>query len=102
MSNFVLIVTIAVGTFLLRASFMGFLGERGIPDGLKRGLRFVPVAVLPALVANPVLRSEGVLDPTNPRVFAMAIALVVGARTRSILWTIISGLSAQALINYLL
>jgi branched-subunit amino acid transport protein len=102
MSDFLLIVIIAIGTFLLRASFMALLGDRGIPDRLKRGLRFVPVAVLPALVANPVLRPDGVLDPANPRTLAMMIAVLVALRTKSILWTIVSGLAAQAAITALL
>lgn len=102
MDNFLLLTVIGIGTFLLRASFIGILGDRGVPEALKRGLRFVPAAVLPALVVNPMLRSDNGIDLTNPRLLASVLALVVAARTRSILWTIVTGLAAQALFAALL
>lgn len=102
MNDIVLLTVIGIGTFLLRASFIAILGERGIPSGLRRGLRFVPAAVLPALVANPMFRSDSGIDVTSPRVLASIIALAVAAKTRSILWTIVTGLAAQALFAALL
>lgn len=47
----IIILVLGVGTFLLRWSFLGGLGNRQIPEWALRMLRYTPVAVLPALVA---------------------------------------------------
>lgn len=90
------VVAIGVGTFLLRFSFL-YLFERlgGVPDRVERALRFVPAAVLSALVLPAVLAPDG--TPTvagNLRLVAAAVAAVVAVRTESILWTIVAGLVA--------
>ena len=56
------IAALALGTYLIRFSFLGFLGGRTLPPLALRLLRYVPVAVFPALVAPQVLwprRPEG-------------------------------------------
>ena len=40
----------AVGTYLIRFSFLGMLGNRPLPTWLTRALRYTAVAVLPGLV----------------------------------------------------
>lgn len=90
------VLAIGVGTFLLRFSFL-YLFERlgGVPDRVERALRFVPAAVLSALVLPAVLAPDGA--PTvagNLRLVAAAVAAVVAVRTESILWTIVAGLVA--------
>ena len=49
------IAALALGTYLIRFSFLGFLGGRTLPPLALRLLRYVPVAVFPALVAPQVL-----------------------------------------------
>ena len=39
-----------IGTFLVRFSFLGLIGNRDLPPWLLRHLRYTPVAVFPALV----------------------------------------------------
>ena len=46
------IAALALGTYLIRFSFLGFLGGRTLPPLALRLLRYVPVAVFPALVAR--------------------------------------------------
>jgi branched-subunit amino acid transport protein len=96
MPDALLIVLIALGTFALRASFIAILGENGVPKRLRRGLRFVPAAVLPALFINQIVRTDGQINLASPQFPAALVALVIAARTRSILWTIVTGLVAQA------
>ena len=38
----------AVGTYLIRFSFLGMLGNRPLPTWLTRALRYTAVGVLPA------------------------------------------------------
>ena len=52
-----IIITLGVGSFLLRFAFIGFIGDRPLPDWLLRHLRYTAVAVLPALVAPLVVFS---------------------------------------------
>ncbi|NIR35661.1 MAG: AzlD domain-containing protein, partial [Actinobacteria bacterium] len=41
-----MISVIGVGTYLLRLSFIGVLGERTVPEGVQRSLRFIAPSVL--------------------------------------------------------
>ncbi|HSG90251.1 MAG TPA: AzlD domain-containing protein [Pseudomonadales bacterium] len=88
------IVLLAVGTFLIRFSFLAVAGERPLPGWALRLLRYVPMSVLPALVAPLVVWPEaagGTLD--LPRLAAAVTALAVGAYTRNVLWAIGAGLA---------
>lgn len=90
------VLAIGVGTFLLRFSFL-FLFERlgEVPARFERGLRFVPAAVLSALVLPAVLAPGGAPAVVgNFRLFAAGMAIVVAVRTGSIFWTIVAGLGA--------
>lgn len=80
-------------TFLLRWSFLA-LGERhALPAWLMRVLRFVPAAVLSALVAPGLLVPHGELSLLwpNEKLIAGMVALVVAARVRGVIWTLVSG-----------
>ncbi|MFQ3319961.1 MAG: branched-subunit amino acid transport protein [Natronomonas sp.] len=91
------IVAIGVGTFLIRFSFIylfEYLSE--VPEGVERALRFVPPAVLAALVVPAVVVLDGTpaVSFGNKRLLAAVIAAVVAWRTESILATIVVGLVA--------
>lgn len=89
-----IIVALALGTFLIRYSFIGLLGTRPLPDRLLRYLRYTPVAVLPALVA-PMLAwpaaTGGVTEPA--RLLAALATVLVGWRSKSLLFAVIAGLA---------
>ncbi len=89
------IVVVGAGTFLIRFSFIGLLGDRRLPPWAGRLLAFVPVAVMPGLVAPMVVwpaATEGELDA--PRLVAALAALAIGAATRSMLAAIAGGMGA--------
>lgn len=46
-----IIIALGIGTFLIRFSFIGLMGDRPLPDWALRHLRYTAVAVLPALIA---------------------------------------------------
>ncbi|MGP1357861.1 AzlD domain-containing protein, partial [Roseicyclus sp.] len=50
-----IVALLGVGTFLIRFSFLGLVGDRQLPEWLLRHLRYTAVAILPALVAPLVL-----------------------------------------------
>ena len=100
LSIWLMIGALGVGTFLIRFSFLGFLGARKLPDWLVRHLRYVPVAVLPGLVAPLVAWPDatgGALDPA--RTIAALTALAIGAWFRSTLGAIFAGMAMLYLIQ---
>lgn len=88
----VVIVVLGIGTFLLRWSFLGALGDRDFPGWVLRMLRYTPVAVLPALVAPLVTwpaATGGQPDPA--RLAAAAATVAVGMLTRNVILAILAG-----------
>ncbi|MEO0402435.1 MAG: AzlD domain-containing protein [Pseudomonadota bacterium] len=86
-----IIFGLGVGSFLLRFTFLGFVGDRPLPQWLLRHLRYTAVAILPALVAPLVVFSgeEGSSDPS--RITAALVTLVVGVMTKNVFAAIGAG-----------
>ncbi len=91
-----LIIIIGLITFALRAIPIFLIGRGEMPLLMRRALRFVPPAVLSAIVAPELLQPGGVLNVSlgNFRLLAGALAILVAWRTRSVLWTIAVGMGA--------
>lgn len=82
-------------TYAIRFSFLGLIGDRRIPPLAETMLRYVPTAVLPALVTPLVLFPPATGGETDPARLAAALAaLGVGAATRSLLGAIAVGMGA--------
>jgi len=90
------IIGVAVGTFLLRLSFIELWKWMRVPPLLVRALNYVPPAVLAALVLPALLRSGGTIDvsPDNLRLYAGLIAAVVAWYTRGMIMTLTAGMGA--------
>ena len=87
-----IIAILAAGTFLIRFSFLGLIGDRDMPPLVLKTLRFTPVAVLPGMVAPLVLwpaATDGQIDPA--RTAAALATLVVGYLTKNALYGMIAG-----------
>lgn len=83
---------LALGTYLIRFSFIGLIGNRRMPDWVLRHLRYTPVAVMPALVAPLVLFPRATGGEPDPARMAAALATVLaGAATRSVPVAIVAG-----------
>ncbi len=88
----IVIILLGLGSFFLRFVFTGLVGNRAMPDGLLRHLRYTAVAILPALVAPQVIwpgATDGQPDPA--RLAAAAVTLVVGLLTKNVLAAILAG-----------
>jgi branched-subunit amino acid transport protein len=85
------IVGAGVGTFALRLSFIALLGRVEMPLFCRRVLRFVPAAVLTAFVIPLLFYENGALHVSidNERLLAGLIAVIIGWRTKSILFTLV-------------
>lgn len=88
-------------TYFQRVSFIAFDDRLPATGRLRRGLRFVPVSVLTALITSDLLVVGDALlvSPANARLVAGLVAIVVAWRTRSILWTLLAGMAALLLLQ---
>lgn len=91
-------------TFLIRLSFISGGRHLALSPRFQNLLRYVPPAVLSALIAPEILIRRGVFDPSlaNPRLWAGAIAVLVALLTRNVLATIAAGMSALWLAQHFL
>lgn len=90
------ITIIAAGllTFVLRWSFIALIDSVEMPVSIRRALRFVPAAVLSAIIAPAVIVQDGAIDMSlhNLHLIAALLAAVVAWRTRNIFYTITAGM----------
>lgn len=89
-----LIVGMAAIAFLSRAIFVLPGSRLSLPPTIEKVLRYAPAAALVAIIVPDLFRVDGVVTLTadNPRLVAGAVAVVVAARTRNILLTIVCGM----------
>lgn len=99
----ILIVSVALGTFLIRYSFIGLVGDRALPTWAARMLRYVPVSVMPGLVAPLIAWPPATGGETDPARLAAAVAaLALGIATRNVLAAIFGGMAVLYLALWLL
>jgi branched-subunit amino acid transport protein len=100
------IVIVLVGTlnYLSRLSFIAFFSRRTMPVLLERALRYVPAAMLTALIVPMIVTAPptSVAGIAAPRVIAATIAVVVAYHTRSTILTLGCGMVAVWVLQALL
>ena len=104
MSSFwLLILGLALASFLPRASFILLFARWPVPALLRRALRYVPAAVFSAILVPGLVLSAGSvhIGLDNPRLLAGILAGAIAWRTRNTLLTIVSGMLALHLFGYL-
>jgi branched-subunit amino acid transport protein len=104
MNIWLIIVIAGLVTFATRLSFIFLLDRIKVPDWFRRGLRFVPVAVLSAIILPDLTSPNGALNLSwrNPQLLAGAVAVLVAWRTKNVILTIIAGMVALLIFQALL
>ncbi len=104
MTLWLMLLIIGLITYAIRLSCIGLLGQREMPALLLKALRFVPITVLPAIILPQLfLRNNTlVLSVQNPRWIAGILAGIVAWRTRNVLLTILVGMVALWVLQFLL
>ncbi len=89
-------------TYLTRLSFIALLDRWKLPPVAQRALRFVPPAVLSAIIFPELFIHSGSFDLSlnNLRLIAGIIAALVGWKTRNILLTIAAGMAALYILQW--
>lgn len=98
-----IIAVLGIGTFLIRFSFIGLVGDRDLPPWILRHLRYTSVAILPGLVAPLVLwpnATGGDVDPA--RLAAAAVTLVIGYMYKAVVRAMVGGAVTLFCLQYLL
>jgi branched-subunit amino acid transport protein len=98
-----IILAVAVGTYLLRLSFIQAWQWIDVPPLLARALRYVPPAVFAALVLPALTVSAGTVDlsPGNLRLVAGILAAAVAWYSRSVMLTLGVGMGTLWLLQAL-
>lgn len=97
-----IIVALGIGTWLIRFSFLGLIGDRQLPDWVLRHLRYTPVAVIPALIAPLVLWPEATGGEPDPaRLAAVAACIGIGLWTRNMIAAILAGMGTLFVVQAL-
>ncbi len=95
MNELVLIGGMALITFSIRYGLIGMSGRIQLSPQLIQMLRYVPPAVLTAIVAPAILMPTGdelMLGYTNARLIGAVAAILVGYWTKNLLLTILLGM----------
>jgi branched-subunit amino acid transport protein len=89
------IVGLTIITVVTRAFFVISERELPLPDWVKRGLRYAPLAALAAVVVPEVVMSQGQLISTwqDARLYAVVAATAYFFWRRGILGTILTGMA---------
>lgn len=88
----IIIIAVSVGTFVLRFSFLGLIGNRELPPGVLRLLRYTAVGVLPGIIAPLVVWPQATGGQPDPaRLIATVATIAVAMLTRSTIWSIVAG-----------
>ena len=101
------VVVVAVGalTYLSRLSFIALFNRVRMPSLVSRALRYVPAAMLAAIIVPAVaLRGGAAPDPAleHAKLVAALVAALVAWRTRKPAATIVAGMAVLWLAQWLL
>jgi branched-subunit amino acid transport protein len=95
MQEFLLILGMMLVTFAARYPVMVIVGRIQLPDRVFRALRFVPVAVLTAIIVPELFMRDDQLSITlgNAYLVGGIVAVVVSWKFRNLLLTILVGMT---------
>jgi branched-subunit amino acid transport protein len=89
-------------TFGMRFVFIYLLGRFEVPETMRRALRFVPPAVLSAIVFPELLIQSDQLNVSlaNYRLLAGVMAVLVAWKTKNTLLTILGGMFTLIVLEF--
>jgi len=103
MNIWIAIIGMGLITYALRLGPILLMERIEIGGTARQALRFVPTAVLSAIIFPELFMPGGTLDISlgNERLLAGLLAGVVAWRTKNVLWTIAVGMAALWLLQAL-
>ncbi|HZZ94819.1 MAG TPA: AzlD domain-containing protein [Usitatibacter sp.] len=103
MSTWIAIAAVSLVTFALRAAFIVLADPQRFPHGFRQALKFVPPAVLAAIVALGLGVADGRVDLSahNERLGAGLVAIVATMFLRSTIGAVAIGMAALWSLQWL-
>jgi branched-subunit amino acid transport protein len=104
LESWLVVLGLAVGTFLIRYSFIGLFANRDMPGWLSHGLKLTVPAIFAAIVASGTAIVAGEVAGLQnwPRYAAAVLALGVAIRFKgNLLATVVSGMLAMHGLTWL-
>jgi branched-subunit amino acid transport protein len=94
MNEVLLVGGMALVTFLTRYPLLELIGKIPLPDRLFRALRYVPPAVLAAIIVPSMIMPTGAINltPMNPFLVAGIAAAFISWRTKNLVLTCVLGM----------
>ena len=98
-----IVLAVGAATYFFRWVFIHAVGARPLPPPVMRALRYVPAAVLAALVFPALFRPEGPIDIStdNFRLIAGFAAFAASLFFRSVTLTLVVGMGVLWLLIFL-
>ena len=96
------ILGLGAGSYLLRLSFLGIVGNRDLPEWVLRHLRYTAVAIMPGMITPMILypaATGGQVDIV--RIGAAAVTVIISLWTRNTALTIFGGAAALFALHFL-
>ena len=96
MRFWIVIVIVGLLNYLSRLSFIAFFANRSMPPMLGLALKYVPAAMLTALVVPMIVTVPSMTQglQIDARLPAAIVAVAVASRFRSTIATLVSGMGA--------
>lgn len=94
MNEFILIAGMAFVTYMTRYPLLALFGRISLPTPIFRALKYVPPAVLTAIIVPAIFMPGGQISLSlyNAHLIGATVATLVAWKTRSLLWTILLGM----------
>lgn len=98
-----IILGLGLGSFLLRFSFLGLIGNRDLPEWVLRHLRYTAVAIMPGMITPLILFPQatgGTLDAV--RLGAAIATIAISLWTKNAVLTIFGGAAVLFALHFAL
>ncbi|MCC5993075.1 MAG: AzlD domain-containing protein [Rhodobacteraceae bacterium] len=98
-----IIIALGLGSYLLRLSFLGIVGNRDLPEWVLRHLRYTAVAVMPGMITPLILFPQatgGALDAV--RLGAAIATLAISFWTKNAVLTIFGGAAVLFALHFMI
>ena len=98
------IIISGIVTYFSRMAMVCLINREMLGPKVKEVLNYVPAAVFPAIIFPGVFFNDfgSLVEITDPKIYGAIIALIVGFFSRSVIATILSGLSSYWFIVFVI
>ena len=98
------IIVSGIVTYFSRMAMVALINREMLGTKVKEVLNYVPAAVFPAIIFPGVFFNDfgSLVEITDPKIYGAIIALIVGFFSRSVIATILSGLSSYWFIVFVI